>query len=205
MPTDMRMALIISECQRGVIERGTGHFAGLIDEVEGRGIVPRIAGLAAAFRDAGQPVIHVPVSHRADFADVQANTLLGAMARKHKRMVAGSGEAAFVSALQPLPGDIIVDRTSGLIAFHGTALDAILRRMGIGHIVLTGVSTNVAIAGCAMAAADLGYHVRVAEDCIAGSDPETHATIVREQLRMVARVVSAAEVVASLLDTDRSD
>ncbi|SFR90440.1 cysteine hydrolase family protein [Sphingomonas jatrophae] len=201
----LRTALIVNECQRGVIERGVGAFAGLIDEVEARGIVPRIAALAAAFRAAGQPVVHAPVAHRADFADVQANTLLGAMARKHRRMVAGSTEAAFVSALEPAAEDIVVGRSSGLIAFNGTSLDAVLRRMGVGRVVLAGVSTNVAITGCAMAAADLGYHVLVAEDCIAASDPVTHATIVREQLRMIARIVSADEAAAALVGGGQGD
>lgn len=85
-------------------------------------------------------------------------------------------------------------RSSGLIGFLGTPLDAILRRMKISSVVLVGVSTNVAIAGCAMVATDLGYQVIVAEDCIAASDPATHETIVASQLRMVARIASSAEI-----------
>jgi len=193
-----RPALVINECQRGIIEPGLGSFPGLVEQVAVRGIVARIADLARRFRAAGLPVIHAPVAHRPDFADVQANTLLGALARKHRRMVIGSDEAAFVAALEPLPDDLVVGRTSGLIAFHGTALDAVLRRLDVQTVVLTGVSTNVAIAGCALAAADLGYHVVVPEDCIAGADAHAHEVIVDQQLRMVARVVTADEVAALL-------
>jgi len=70
--------------------------------------------------------------------------------------------------------------------------------MNIGSVVIAGVSTNVAVTGCAMVATDLGYHVVVAEDCTAASDPSTHETIVRDQLAMIARIGSAAEIEAAL-------
>jgi len=193
-----RAALIINECQRGVVERGMSEFAGLADEVARRGILPRIAALAGRFRDAGLPVLHAPIAHRPDFADVLPNTLISVLARKHRKLVAGSEEAAFVEGLAPQPGDFVVERSSGMIAFQGTALDAILRRLDVRTVVLAGVSTNVAIAGCALAASDMGYHVVIPEDCIAGADAATHAVIVREQLRMIARIVSAEDLAAML-------
>lgn len=189
-----KSALIINECQHGVIEPGPGGFAALVEQVEKRAIVPRIAALAEDFRAAGLPVIHLPIAHRPDFADVRPNNLLAALARKNRFLVAGSPEAEIVDALKPAPGDFVVGRSSGLIGFLGTPLDAILRRMQISSVVLAGVSTNVAIAGCAMVATDLGYHAIVAEDCIAASDPATHETIVGSQLRMVARIASSAEI-----------
>lgn len=193
-----RAAIIINECQRGVVEQGLSAFAGLADEVARRGILPRIAALAGRFRVAGLPVVHAPVAHRPDFADVLPNSLISALARKHRRLVAGTDEAAFVAGLAPEAGDIVVERSSGMIAFQGTAMDAILRRLGVSTVVLTGVSTNVAIAGCALAASDMGYHVVIPEDCIAGADAATHEVIVREQLRMIARIVSADDLAAIL-------
>ena len=197
-----RAALVISECQRGIIEPGMGPFAGLVEQVRERGIVPRIAALAAHFRSAGLPVVHLPVQHRADFADVQPNSLLAAMARKQRLVVAGTADAQIVADLAPATGDFVVARSSGLIGFIGTPLDAMLRRMGVSSVVMAGVSTNVAVAGCTMVAADLGYHVIVAEDCIAAADPAAHDLIVREQLRMVARIASASEIVDALASLD---
>ena len=191
-------ALIISECQRGVIEPAMAGFAGLAAEAEARDIVPRIADLARAFRAAGAPVVHAPIAHRPDFADVPPTSLIAALARKHRRMTEGSAEVDFVAALVPEAQDLVVWRSSGMVAFNGTALDAILRRLGVATVVLSGVSTNLAIAGCALTAADLGYQVVIAEDCIAGSDPRSHAVIVEAQLRMIARIATAADVIAAL-------
>lgn len=198
VPLHGRAALLISECQRGIVEQDMGGFAGLIGQVEKRRILPRIARLADRFRDAGLPVCHLTVVHRPDFADVPSNSLLAVMARKNRLLIRGSAEAEIVQELTPAPDDFILSRSSGLIGFHGTALDAILRRMGIVTVVMTGVSTNVAVAGCAMAGTDLGYHVVVAEDCVAAADPTTHAIIVRDQLRMIARIASADDIEQAL-------
>lgn len=198
-----RAALIISECQRGIVEPGMGGFAGLIGQVRDKGILPRIAQLALRFRAADLPVFHLTIAHRPDFADVQPNSMLAAMARKSASLMQGSPAAQIVADLTPAPQDFIVARSSGLIGFHGTGLDATLRRMSIETVVITGVSTNVAVAGCTMAATDLGYHAIIAEDCIAAADPATHDVIVRDQLRMVARIASADDV-AQALDTPAS-
>jgi nicotinamidase-related amidase len=120
------------------------------------------------------------------------------MARKNRLLIAGSPEAEIVKDLTPAPQDLLVARSSGLIGFHGTALDAMLRRMRIETIVIAGVSTNVAVAGCAMAGADLGYHVIIAEDCVAAADPVTHEVIIKDQLRMIAHVASADDVEQAL-------
>jgi len=193
-----RAALIISECQRGIVEPGMGGFSGLISQVEQRRILPRIAQLSELFRQEGLPVCHLTIAHRPDFADVQPNSLLAAMARKNRLLIAGSPEAEIIDSLAPLPQDFVIARSSGLIGFQGTALDAVLRRMGVETVILTGVSTNVAVAGCAMAATDLGYHVIIAEDCVAAADPATHEVIVDQQLRMIARIAAAQEIERAL-------
>ena len=191
-------ALIINECQRGILEPDMGAFAGLADQAASRAILPRIAVLADTFRAAQLPVFHLTIAHREDFADVQTNSLLAALARKNRAVLSGTPQAQIVPELTPAPQDFVIKRSSGLIGFLGTPLDAILRRMGIRSLVIAGVSTNVAVTGCTMVATDLGYHVVVAEDCTAASDSNTHEIIVRDQIRMIARVASAREVVEAI-------
>lgn len=191
-------ALIVNECQLGVIDARHSGFPGLAEQVESRGIVAQIARLASAFRERGLPVIHVPVVHRVDFADIKANSLINALTLKHRRMAAGSVEADYVEALRPQPQDIVIERPAGLIAFNATSLDATLRRMDVETVVMTGVSTNIAMPGNTMTAVDLGYHVVIPEDCIAGADAVTHTIIVEQQLRMLARITTADAVIAAL-------
>src|SRR3546814_4081598 len=59
-------ALIVNECQLGVIDARYTGFPGLAEQVEARGIVQRIARLAEAFRSRGLPVIHRSEEHTSE-------------------------------------------------------------------------------------------------------------------------------------------
>lgn len=193
-----KTALLVNEMQFGVVDARFTSFPALAGQVAERGIIAKIVRLAQAFRDAGLPVFHGPVAHRPDLADIKPNSLINAMTLKKASMIAGSEAAGYVDGLQPVEGDFEIVRTSGLITMCATQADAMMRRMGVETIVLSGVSTNLAMAGNAIVAGELGYHVVIAEDCIAGSDAETHRTLIENQLRMVARIVSSDEIVAAL-------
>src|SRR3546814_8359592 len=106
-------ALIVNECQLGVIDARYTGFPGLAEQVEARGIVQRIARLAEAFRSRGLPVIHAPLIHRPDFADIQANSLINALTLQPRRMAAGSIEPDSVDALRPFHQAIVINRPAG--------------------------------------------------------------------------------------------
>ncbi|MBB6192003.1 nicotinamidase-related amidase [Sphingobium wenxiniae] len=196
--TQTRTALLINEMQLGVCHPDHAMFKAMPQEAQKRGVTGNIIALADAFRAAGQPVFHLPCIHRRDFGDVKRNSLISAMSLKHRGMTEGSPEAAFMPGLEPRPEDYVSTRSSGIFAFLGTDLDLRLRRMGVETVVVTGVSTNLGIPGIVMAAVDFGYNVVIAEDCTAGSDPEVHDMIVREQLRLLGVVTSKDEIIAAL-------
>jgi nicotinamidase-related amidase len=61
-------ALVISECQRGILDPAVSVTPGLAAQAAERGIVARIAELADAFPAAGLPVVHCHIAHRPDLA-----------------------------------------------------------------------------------------------------------------------------------------
>lgn len=193
-----RPALIINEGQRGVIDPEVSFLPAIAEQVVERGVVDRIVTLADAFRRHGFPVFHTPVVHRTDYRDIKANSLLAARTLKQRHLTEGTVEASYVGALAPQEGDFEIRRSSGFIAMCATQVDALLRRMGVSTVVLVGVSTNVAIPGNAIVASELGYHVVVPEDCIAASDAIAHKSIIEYQLRMIARMVDSADLIAAL-------
>lgn len=195
---DRRIALIISECQQGVVGAENSPFSGLVEQVVVRGILPKIARLADAFRAANLPVIHAHVVHRPDYADVPRTSVIIVQSVKKGRMALGSIDVEPVPVTAPQPGDIVHARGFSLVAFHGTDLDSILRNMGVQTLVLAGVSTNVAIPGMALCASDLGYQVVVPEDCVAGASEGTHRYAVANLLPLYSTLSTGQDVIDAL-------
>lgn len=196
-----RAALIVNEVQNA-IANPVYIDTPLAAQAAGRGIVGRINTLAAAFREAGAPVIFCTIAARTpDFAGFRVNCALAAGIRRKGHLVAGTATAAVHDDLVVEPTDIVSSRAHGMAPFTGTTLDATLRGYGIGTVVLSGVSTNIALPGAATEAVALGYNVVLAEDCTAGATPETHQMQVTLHLPLLATVTDAASVIASLRES----
>ncbi|BAN48583.1 cysteine hydrolase [Metapseudomonas resinovorans] len=193
-----RAALLISECQQGVIDPALSPFQSLAEQAATRNIVPCIARLAQCFRDAELPVIHLHVVHRPGYPDLPRTSAIIVRSVKDQRMIAGSQDVLAVDELQPHPTDIVHARSFALVAFHGTELDAMLRHMGVQTLVAVGVSTNVAISGLSLCGSDLGYQVVVPEDCIAGASAESHEFILRNLLPLYSTVCDSDAVVQAI-------
>ncbi|GAA1970294.1 cysteine hydrolase [Nocardioides panacihumi] len=191
-------ALVISECQRGILDAGRSVSSGLAHEAATRGIVERIGELARQFRARGLPVVHCTIEHRPDQLGMVPNSYLGTMALRSRSMTAGTEDVEIPAALGPEPSDIVSSRATGLTAFYGTDLDAMLRLNGVRTLVLTGVSTNVALPGLAVEAVNRGYDVVLVEDCTAGASAQAHEFFIQNQIRLLARVATAEDVVARL-------
>lgn len=198
LASGQKSALIVNECQVGILDPEFALFPGLANQAKERNIVPNIVELLKFFRAKSLPVFFTPVVHRQDFADENPNTLISAISSKQRSMAAGSPEVNHMPGLEPQDSDFVVTRTQGLIAFLGTSLDATLRRLKVETVVLTGVSTNVALAGMSIAATEFGYNAVIPEDCTAGADPETHKVLVENQLRMVATITTKDDVISTL-------
>jgi nicotinamidase-related amidase len=193
-----RAALVVNEVQNAIANPSYIDTP-LAGQAAARGIVARINGLAAAFRQAGAPVIFCTIAARtADFAGFRVNCALAAGIRRKGHLVAGTATAAIHDDLVVEPADIVSGRAHGMAPFTGTALDATLRGYGVETVVLTGVSTNIALPGAATEAVALGYNVVLAEDCTAGATPETHRMQVTMHLPLLATVTDAASVMKAL-------
>lgn len=191
-------ALIISECQRGILDPARSVAAGLAHAAHEREIVARTAELAAAFRSRELPVVHCIIEHRKDGKGLRANSYLAAKALEQGSMTAGTTDVEIPAELGPEPGDIVSSRATGLTAFYGTDLDAMLRLQRIETLILAGVSTNVALPGLALEAVNRGYSVVLAEDCTAGASPEAHEFMVANLLKLLARIAPAADIIGRL-------
>jgi nicotinamidase-related amidase len=193
-----RAALVVNEMQNAIANLAYIDTP-LAGQVATRGIVARINALTAAFRAAGAPVVFCTIAaRRADFEGFRVNCALAAGIRRKGHLVEGTANGAIHDDLAVEASDTVCRRSHGMAPFTGTDLDATLRGFGIETVVLTGVSTNIALPGAATEAVGLGYNVVLAEDCTAGATPETHQMQVTQHLRLLATLTDAASVIAAV-------
>ena len=193
-----RAALVVNELQNAIAN--PAHVdTPLAAQVTARGIVARINALTAAFRAAGAPVIYCTIAARTpDWDGFLVNCALAARIKRTGKLVAGTAGGALHDDLAVEPSDVVSQRSHGMAPFTGTTLDATLRGYRIDTVVLTGVSTNIALPGAATEAVALGYSVVLAEDCAAGATPETHQMQITLHLPLLATITDAESVRASL-------
>ena len=193
-----RAALVVNELQNAIAN--PAHVdTPLAAQVTARGIIARINVLTAAFRAAGAPVIYCTIAARTpDWDGYLVNCALAARIKRTGKLVLGTAGGALHDDLVVGPSDVVSNRSHGMAPFTGTTLDATLRGYGIDTVVLTGVSTNIALPGAATEAVALGYSVVLVEDCTAGATPETHRMQITEHLPLLATITTAESVIASL-------
>ena len=135
------------------------------------GILPNVRRCQDAFRAAGEEVIHVRVAYRTDDGR-------------------DAGKAFMPSAdLEPVPrearddellpevaahGDEMIFSKTSSSVFNSSAIDNVLKRMGITHLVFTGIVTEGCVELSARDAADRGYAVSLVSDACTSSTRELH-------------------------------
>ena len=190
-------AMLTMEMQRGII----GDLAVIPDlaaEVANQSVIANAARLAAAAREAGVRVVHCTAEFRADRAGSIANApMLAVMMRSPGHLEVGSPAAEVVAELGPHPSDIVSSRRHGISPFTGTDLDAILRNLGVGTVVATGVSLNLGIPGLAIEAVNLGYRVAVVTDAVAGVPREYGRAVMDNTLALLATRVTVDALIAA--------
>ena len=154
--------------------------------------VARIADLIAAFRDRGAPIFHI----RHEGTKPTSSFLPG-----------GTGYAVKDEAREISGEPVIVKRVNS--AFIGTDLEGRLRAADIKRLVICGATTNHCVETTARMAGNLGFDTRLVRDATwtfdrVGPDGEAHSAEAIHAMTLsnlngeFARIVTAAEAIATL-------
>lgn len=171
-------ALILIDMQRDFIEPG-GFGAALGNDVSQlASAVKPAAQLLAWARQLGILVAHTRESHAPDLSDCPRSKRcrgepilrIGDAGPMGRVLVRGEPGNAIISALQPEPGEIVIDKP-GKGAFYNTDLHAQLRRHSITHLIFGGVTTEVCVQTSMREANDRGYDCLLVEEATASYFP----------------------------------
>jgi nicotinamidase-related amidase len=188
-----RTALIMIECQRGVV----GDLSVLPDlAAVAQPVLETIGRLARAARQAGVTVVHLTY---APVAGGRSTNLRSPVTRATAATSSWGPErpgADVVPAIGVEPADLVFERHQGISPVHRTEVLSVLRNMGIDELVVAGVSTNLAVPAVAVGASDENFSVVVVRDATIGVPESHHQSMLRYSLAFVARLLSADEVAA---------
>ena len=131
--------------------------------------IPNIRRILDACREAGIPVVHVRVMNLAgDSSDTSWRyKMMGIL------VPPGSKDAEFIPELEPLPEEVVLNKTTSNV-FLSTNADFALRNMRIDTLIMTGVVTNNCVESSTRGAGDLGYRVLLVDDACAAWTQEGH-------------------------------
>jgi nicotinamidase-related amidase len=199
LPID-RAALLLVEMQNDIVhesnvgERGLGGVLAM--QVQKRGVIPKLQALTTAARARGLPVLYVNFCGKPGFP--RPNTRLHRVSGSKPRLVEGTWGVRVHEALAPEPQDFVLERTVGVDGSYGTQLYPVLRMLGRTTMLITGVSTNLAVEGIVRASVNRGFDVAVIEDCCASYPDEWHRFSIDNIMPLLATVTTSDAVLAAL-------
>ncbi|HHT9124998.1 MAG TPA: cysteine hydrolase family protein [Candidatus Brocadiia bacterium] len=158
-------ALLITDMLRDFIDKGAP-----LEVSGGRDIVANIQRQIENARKTNIPILYCCDRHKKDDPEFRIWP---------PHAVEGTKGADIIDELKPQKGDSIIPKTTYSNFFEST-LDSTLRRLGVNHLILTGVCTNICILYTAVDAYMRGYGVTVPEDCVAALTKEDHKFALRQ-------------------------
>ena len=142
-------------------------------------------------RKTDMPVIHTREGHMPDLSDAAFNKILrskiigdgvgigdtppGGMG---KLLVRGEANWDIHEDVYPIPGEYIIDK-AGKGAFGSSTIHMLLKNLGVTHLILSGITTDVCVQTIMREANDYGYWCILMKDGTGATDEENHASAIK--------------------------
>jgi len=173
------VALLLIDFQRDFCDLG-GYMDQFATVAFAREILPNAARLLELARSLELCVVHTREGYAADLSDcswqrqirsARAGAKIGNDGPLGRFLIRGEPGHALVRELEPISGEIVVDKPS-YGAFYNTGLEVELRERGIQHLYFSGVTADVCVHTTVREATDRGFFCHYVSDAISTFDPE---------------------------------
>lgn len=208
-----RTALLVVDMQYACASRKHQlgkYYAATMPEVGNRyfdiveqTVIPNQQRMLTYFREHGLRVIYLTVA-----GELEDGSDLLPAGRNRDKLVGGptgekpavwrqSFERQIMEDVAPRDGELVVNKLSKG-AFNSSALDRILRNLGVEGLVVCGVATNACVALTAQDAADRGYRTVMVDDACASNSQVLHDATLANFAHLYGRVLQTEEVIQEL-------
>src|SRR6266480_318336 len=181
-----RTAVIVVDMENDFVAKG-GMFDRAGADISGaqKAIAPTAKVLVAA-RQAGLKIIYLKMGYRPDLSDLGASDSVNRIrhlkfgvgqkiqapdGRESRLLIRDTWDTDIVAELKPQPNDIVIYKTR-FSGFYRTDLDAKLKKFGIKHLIVTGVTTSICVESTVRDAMFRDYLCVLLQDCM--SEPIGH-------------------------------
>lgn len=137
-------------------------------------IVANVKKLIECCRNEKIPIVFIRMWYRPDGSDALPNFPRDIKGRP-SYAVAGTKEAGILDALKPEKGEIIIHKQR-MSAFFQTNIELTLQGLGVKHLMVTGVSTDVYVLATIHDAYFRGYEITIVKDACGSETKAAHMT-----------------------------
>lgn len=169
-----------------------GKFKDTAAFVHEHQVMERANRLIAFARERQICPIFTRVGFSTNYLECPKHSPLFANAKKYQALQLGTWGTEFHRKIEIQANDLIVTKHR-VSAFYATSLEALLRAQKIEHLIIAGVSTDLAVQTTAREAHDRDYQVTVISDACGAGSLESHMFTLK-QLSSIAQIITSDEL-----------
>ena len=157
--------------------------------VEKNNVIENANQMIAYARQNKIPIGFVKVGFSENYLECPAHSPVFGKAKEWKAFQLNTWGTEFHEKLDVKPDDFVIVKHR-VSAFYATSLETFLRANQIENLILTGVSTDMAIQTTARDAHDRDYHVIIVSDACGAASEEAH----QSSLKLLQRVATVTNL-----------
>lgn len=173
-------AVVVVDMENDFASKGGMFDRAGIDISGAQKVIAPTAKVLAAARAAGMKIIYLRMAYKPDLSDLGApdsvnrtrhlklgvgQTIRAPDGRDSRVLIRDTWNTDIVNELKPQAGDISIYKTR-FSGFYETDLDATLKKLGIKHLIMTGVTTSICVDSTVRDAMFRDYSCVLLKDCM---------------------------------------
>jgi nicotinamidase-related amidase len=173
-------AVVVVDMENDFASKGGMFDRAGIDISGAQKVITPTAKVLAAARAAGMKIIYLRMAYKPDLSDLGApdsvnrtrhlklgvgQTIRAPDGRDSRVLIRDTWNTDIVNELKPQAGDISIYKTR-FSGFYETDLDATLKKLGIKHLIMTGVTTSICVDSTVRDAMFRDYSCVLLKDCM---------------------------------------
>jgi ureidoacrylate peracid hydrolase len=199
-----KTALLVIDPVNDFLSEGGAAWELTKNTVKMHSVVENLKKAIEGARERGIPVIFGPMAYtEEDYADeeLQRRSGINRIMFERKMFLAGSWGADFHPDLRPLESDLVLLPHKGTDVFQ-TDLPDHLKKFGVTHLVIAGMTANLCCESTGRHAAEAGYDVTYLYDAIGSESIPSYEAAVNLNYPLIGNSVMKVEEFLAAIDTE---